>query len=132
MLNPITKGGRFHPAVSPDGKYVTFDDRGAHGRIHKMSISGGKPMMITPESMEGNFSYWSPDGATILFASRGDIWTIPSEGGKASKIVSRNAHDIRPVFSPDGRTVAFDSVDPERDGNMDIWLYDTAEKSYSN
>ncbi len=127
----LTTGGGFHPAVSPDGKHVTFDDRGAHGRIHRMTITGGEPVRLTPQSMEGNFSNHSPDGATIIFEAGGDIWSMPSEGGEASRVISREVHETRPVYSPDGKKIAFDAADGGRSGNRDIWVYDTVGKSFS-
>lgn len=127
----LTAGGGFHPAVSPDGKHVTYDDRGARGRIYSMSITGGEPVRLTPESMGGNFSGHSPDGATIIFTAGGDIWSMPSEGGEASKVLSRDVHETRPVYAPDGKRIAFDSADVERSDNRDIWVYDTVEKIFS-
>lgn len=128
---PLTTAGGFHPAVSPDGRFVTYDDRGARGRIHRMPITGGEATRLTPESTEGNFSNWSPDGARIIFESAGDIWSMPSEGGEASPIIARPVQETRPVFSPDGKKIAFDSVDAEQRGDRDIWVFDVGEETYS-
>jgi TolB protein len=127
----LTTTGAFHPAFSPDGKYVTYDDRGARGRIYRMAVAGGVSTRLTPVSMEGNFSNWSPDGSTIVFSSGGDIWSMPSDGGEASVIISRREQATRPVFSPDGKKIAFDSADAERRGDRDIWVYDMVEETYS-
>ena len=61
----------------------------------------------------------SPDGATIAFASGGDLWTVPASGGDAHLLVSDPATESRPLWSPDGRRLAFVST---RTGNGDVYV----------
>lgn len=61
----------------------------------------------------------SPDGESIVFTFKGDIYTVPTRGGKASQITTNPAYDTRPVWSPDGKQIAFAS---NRNGNFDIYL----------
>lgn len=61
----------------------------------------------------------SPDGTTIAFTYRGDIFTVPVEGGKAQQITSNPGFDGYPVWSPDSRKIAFAS---NRQGSMDVYL----------
>ena len=49
----------------------------------------------------------SPDGETLAFAWRGDIWLVPSAGGVASQLTQHPADDRQPAFSPDGAEIAF-------------------------
>ena len=37
----------------------------------------------------------SPDGTTIAFTYKGDIYTVPSTGGRASQITTNPAHDTK-------------------------------------
>lgn len=60
----------------------------------------------------------SPDGKTIAFNYKGDIYLVSSNGGKASCLVSHKAYDYTPVWSPDGSHIAFAS---DRYGNFDIF-----------
>lgn len=60
----------------------------------------------------------SPDGNTIAFTYKGDIYTVPATGGKATQITTNPAHDTHPVWSPDGKKIAFAS---DRMGSMDIY-----------
>ena len=60
----------------------------------------------------------SPDGKTIAFAYKGDIYTVPVEGGTAMAVTQNPAYDFHPIWSPDSKTIAFAS---DRYGNFDIY-----------
>lgn len=63
----------------------------------------------------------SPDGKTIAFTYRGDVYTVPVSGGTARQITSNEAYETAPVWSPDGRKLAFGSM---REGSMDVYITD--------
>ncbi|KAF0242053.1 MAG: peptidase [Chitinophagaceae bacterium] len=64
------------------------------------------------------YSSISPDGKTIVFTFKGDIYKIPSTGGTAVPLTMHEAHDFMPVWSNDSKTIAFAS---DRYGNFDIF-----------
>ena len=64
------------------------------------------------------YSTISPDGKTIVFTYKGDLYKVPSTGGNAMPLTFHEAHDFMPVFSHDGKTIAFAS---DRFGNFDIF-----------
>lgn len=63
----------------------------------------------------------SPDGTTIAFGYKGDIYTVPVTGGKATQVTTNASFDTRPVWSPDGTKIAFAS---SREGSMDVYIVD--------
>jgi Tol biopolymer transport system component len=63
----------------------------------------------------------SPDGKTLAFDLMGDIYTIPSTGGRATQVTKGIAWETHPRFSPDGRKILFTS---DRSGSDNIWYID--------
>jgi tricorn protease len=61
----------------------------------------------------------SPDGSTVVFSWRGDLWKAPSGGGAAVRLTSHPAEEERAQFSRDGALIAFES---ERDGFRNLWV----------
>lgn len=61
----------------------------------------------------------SPDGKTIAFTYKGDIYTVPTAGGLAKQITSNPAYDTDPLWTPDGKSIVFSS---EREGSRDIFI----------
>ncbi len=60
----------------------------------------------------------SPDGKTIVFSFKGDLYKVATSGGMATSLTTNPAYDYAPVWSPDGKIIAFAS---DRTGNMDIY-----------
>lgn len=61
----------------------------------------------------------SPDGQTIAFSYKGDLWTVNANGGQAHQLTTNPAYDAYPVWSPDGQRIAFAS---SRQGSMDVYV----------
>lgn len=60
----------------------------------------------------------SPDGNEIAFTYKGDIFKVPTTGGRAIQLTSHSAHDTQPIWSPDGKTIVFSS---NREGGFDLY-----------
>ncbi len=63
----------------------------------------------------------SPNGRTIVFDLLGDLYTMPSAGGRATRIVGGLSFESQPTFSPDGKSIAFLS---DRSGVENLWIAD--------
>jgi tricorn protease len=63
----------------------------------------------------------SPNGDLIAFTYKGDIWTVPVEGGEARQLTVRDSYEANPIWNPDGSKIAFAS---DRNGNLDIYIMD--------
>ena len=63
----------------------------------------------------------SPDGQSIAFTYKGDIYTVPACGGAAHRVTSASSYEASPVWSPDSRRIAYAS---DREGSMDVYVID--------
>ena len=61
----------------------------------------------------------SPDGKTIAFSYKGDIFTVPTEGGQALQITSNRAYESDPLWTADGGKIVFSSY---REGSKDVYI----------
>jgi tricorn protease len=61
----------------------------------------------------------SPDGRTILFEFKGDIYSVPASGGTATPLTLSETYEFSPVWSHDGKSIAFAS---DRYGNFDVFV----------
>ena len=51
----------------------------------------------------------SPDGTTIAFTYKGDIYTVPSTGGRASQITTNPHHNKKPTTTPQPKKIAIET-----------------------
>lgn len=61
----------------------------------------------------------SPDGHSIIFTYKGDLFSVSSKGGLATRLTATSAYEIYPKWSPDGTQIAFMS---DRDGVRSIYV----------
>ncbi len=65
----------------------------------------------------------SPDGETLVFSYRNDLWIAKTEGGAATRLTFHPGTDSSPFFSPDGERLAFVS---NRSGRNQTWVMRTS------
>lgn len=65
----------------------------------------------------------APDGSRLVFGYAGDLWSVPSDGGPATRITSDRAVERSPRYSPDGGRIAFTS---NRTGNYQVYTIDAS------
>ena len=58
-------------------------------------------------------------GDQIVFSYAGNLYTVSSSGGTASKLTSHDGYEMFPRFSPDGKHIAFTG---QYDGNTEVFL----------
>ncbi len=76
-------------------------------------------LMAQNDPLWMRYSAISPDGTTIAFSYKGDIFTVNATGGEARQITTNAAYDAYPVWSPDSKRLAFAS---RREGSFDVFV----------
>lgn len=61
----------------------------------------------------------SPDGKSIAFGYKGDIYRVDVNGGVAVPLTIHESQDMMPIWSHDGKYIAFSS---DRYGNFDLFV----------
>jgi Tol biopolymer transport system component len=89
------------------------------GRGAGLPLTPAKPLKFTTDEGTWLSLDVSPDGRTIVFEMLGDIYTIPVDGGKATRLTSGQPFDAQPHFSPDGKSIVFVSDRSQADN---LWL----------
>jgi TolB protein len=124
-LGDATSG--LSPAWQPNGRRIAYYALGAAGsRIAVLDVSSGTSRTIVSRQGLNITPTYSPDGATIVFASGEDegvdLYAISSEGGTPRRVtVGRGTDNVSPSFSPDGHRVAFTSG---RAGHPEVYIMD--------
>jgi dipeptidyl aminopeptidase/acylaminoacyl peptidase len=103
-----------HHALSPDGRRIAFVwDR-----------DGGSDVWVMPaeaQAWPGRLTFdrpahaywadahprWSPDGTSITYVSRDEIWIVPAGGGRPRALTRHGHKSSGQIFSPDGSRVYF-------------------------
>ena len=61
----------------------------------------------------------SPDGKTLAFSYKGDIYTVPATGGEARQLTSNPAYESDPVWTRDSHQIVFTST---REDSKDLYV----------
>jgi tricorn protease len=78
------------------------------------------PVLDPAHGLPGaRFPALSPDGRTVVFALHGAIWSMPAQGGRATRLTLHGSYNTRPLVTPDGKQVVFVS---DRNGSYDIYV----------
>jgi TolB protein len=107
QLTPLTNG--IQPAVSPDGKFLAYEQSG----LRVLDLATNESRMVRDEETEYRMEpAWTPDGQNLLYVTEdkgsNDIRTIPVAGGNPVELtVDTERHEMSPTVSPDGTRMAF-------------------------
>jgi Tol biopolymer transport system component/tRNA A-37 threonylcarbamoyl transferase component Bud32 len=119
-----------HPRLSPDGRRLAVEVRGATGSdVWIFDLGAGTNERLTRERYNDR-PEWSPDGRHVMYTSSrapaDALWWQPADGSAAATMVHQDSSPIREgVFTPDGRAIVY-RVD-SRTNNRDIYLRELGE-----
>ena len=126
-------GNEDGPTFSPDNKQLAYSWNGGEGRdndIYIRDVVSGRPQRLTDSKLHDRYPTFSPDGKHIAFLREsktfGELITIPSTGGKETRIRRLFSGNYSISYAPDGKTIAVINTDDSTDdGQYAIYLVDT-------
>ena len=98
--------------VSPDGKAVAFDSRGAaQDDLFLFSTEGASIRQLLDDAPKDRHPSFTPDGKRIVFISdrtgRYEVWSIATDGSGLTQLTKTDKETlIEPMVAPDGKRIA--------------------------
>jgi eukaryotic-like serine/threonine-protein kinase len=119
----VTKGGGFHAAESPDGKYLYFSKGLNLPGLWRMTVAGGEETPVLKALRAGYWAYWAvvEDGVYYLEREetppRGtpkyELWFLNLKTGKQSFVapIEKRPYSSGLALSPDRRWFLYTQID---------------------
>ena len=114
-----------HVALSPDGKWVAFEDKIPPWTLNVIKATGGELReLLRMNSGESLNSFdWKPDSREIFFTKLkkgiiNQLWRVSLEGGEPQRIELSMKGMREFCFHPDGKRIAFSAAYRE----TEVWI----------
>jgi eukaryotic-like serine/threonine-protein kinase len=119
VLNPLTSefdvltdAAAGEPTWTPDSEHVVYWQTDAAGATNLWMRDRRAERPARPITNDATRRHWptsvSPDGATVLFYDRSDLWTVGLDGENLRQFTqSADAWERGGQFSPNGRYIAY-------------------------
>jgi putative intracellular protease/amidase len=110
--NPANETGEFCMMLRTNLRHMSY-------AIWLLGFAAGSlPMPITAQGHYESLT-WTPDGKALTVSFKGDLYTLPLDGGPAIRLAESGGRDVFASWAPDGSAVAYAS---DQDGDRQIYV----------
>jgi serine/threonine-protein kinase len=88
------------PFFSPDGRWIGFF---ADGKLQKVAVAGGAPILITAALSRPSGASWGDDGTILYHLEDKGLFRVNDGGGAPTRIEAAGDQGVWPHFLPDSR-----------------------------
>jgi Tol biopolymer transport system component len=122
LTHPGGAAHDFHPAVSPDGKWVAFARwlTNSTSQLYVVPFGGGPERRVTAEHADIKGIAWRDERSLIISSNRKgphQLWMVPLEGGVPVLVPTTGVSAQEPSLSRDGSTLVYSDLTLE----SEIW-----------
>src|SRR5262245_63237733 len=86
-----------------DAVPLRSQETGGTAKPQELALKTAETIEFTTDEVTWPSVTVSPDGRTIAFDVLGDIYTLPIDGGTATRIIGGLSFESQPAYSPDGK-----------------------------
>ena len=110
----LAMGASAEKASPVTDKIVFMSNRDGNWEIYIMDVDGSNPTNLTNTPMETEMNpHFSPDGSTILFQSKGSLYTMSPDGSERTLIPTDDLFVFNARFSWNGTKIVFSAITRE-------------------
>jgi Tol biopolymer transport system component/DNA-binding winged helix-turn-helix (wHTH) protein len=112
---------------SPDGEWVAWLNASDHS-LWRSRADGSERIELTTPPLRIFSMKWSPDNRRLVLMAEEPgmpwkLYTIDSEGGKPSPLLSEDRNEADPFWSPDGQSMVFGRLPDRMDNGQPKAIY---------
>ena len=110
------------PALSPDGREITFS---SGGDLWSAPAAGGEARLLVSHAADDRRPLYSPDGKRLVFVSdrtgNGDLYVLTLANGALMRLTYDDGVETPDAWSADGAWIYFSSSTADISGMQDVF-----------
>ena len=99
------------PFFSPDGNWIGYFSVTDFGKLKKIPLNGGEPVVLCSDLTTPSGISWNEDSTIAFGRASGDIMRVSANGGTPETIIKvKSGNLLNPQFLPDEKSMLYSSA----------------------